>query len=550
MSKSKKTSKKEESKETKPTKKSSDSKAKKSTKTTEKPKKTTKKTAKPKTKKVKKEEAPGDLDPQRERVIYLHPSQIDNTAFQPRESTEPPEDLLEDIRRVGGNRTPVMVRCVIKNGKMTYEVYAGHLRVAAIIKINSELKPKDHLNVRCVVFDVSEKEAAMDALIDNLLHHRLSPGDRDYWIAQLVLKYGYTQKEVLARLPELNAATLSNIVRSYRDSIPSVIKMLEEREISTGHAKAIASLQPEEQEKLTKELKKSWKSVYETEKRVKQIRLRREAREKLTEYLKASKKKKLKIPGDFTTKHDIIAKCFGGFYHEEFKVQEVDVDAALKEVGIEVIVPEPRTPTEISKDLAEAEKTAEEKKREPRSICKGCDSFVFGLKEPLCIQGIELKAEEIRLECDLLLPGQPSHIMIQRCPFCNGLTQQEKDSVYYVDVSSEPGVREYWVPGIKPGSYWAHSQCLLIHLAKLKRLTGKCEECMDTEFCEIPTVVNNRSLMKIHIEECDDGFTPGVDIEALNTWAQETYLGLVKDFLAEKAANEKEHQKKAAKEAA
>lgn len=94
--------------------------------------------------------------------------------------------------------------------------------------------------VPAVVRDSGEHAALEIALIENLQREDLNPMEEAQAYERLIVDFGLTQEEV-AKAVGKNRATIANMLRLLRLP-PEVQQWLRESKLSTGHAKALLSL--------------------------------------------------------------------------------------------------------------------------------------------------------------------------------------------------------------------------------------------------------------------------------------------------------------------
>jgi len=122
--------------------------------------------------------------------------------------------------------------------------------------------------IPAIVKEISDKESAEIALIENLQRENLDPIEEALAYRGLMDKFGYTQ-ETLAKKVGKERTTISNAVRLL--SLPvEIIEMLKNGDISAGHARALLALSDNSSRlEMAKNIKSKKMSVRETEKAVK-----------------------------------------------------------------------------------------------------------------------------------------------------------------------------------------------------------------------------------------------------------------------------------------
>ena len=164
---------------------------------------------------------------------------IDPNPRQPRGSfdEEPLQDLTMSIEAVGVLQ-PIVVR---PNGER-YQIVMGERRVRAARAAGLERIP-------AIVRTTEDNQMLRDALLENVHREDLNPLEEAAAYEQLLLDFGITQEELAARLGR-SRPVIANAMRLLR--LPgSVQRRIAARTLSSGHARAVASLEdPVQQERL------------------------------------------------------------------------------------------------------------------------------------------------------------------------------------------------------------------------------------------------------------------------------------------------------------
>ncbi len=189
-----------------------------------------------------------------EAVLYIKTSSIRDNSLQPRSNynDEKLKDLMASIKEKGILQ-PILVR--EKDGQ--HEVIAGERRLRAARALDLEKIP-------AIVKDVTDQEAFIIALIENIQREELNPIEEAEAYRKLIEEFKYTQEEV-ARSVGKDRSTVSNLLRVLR--LPTEIrKSVYDGEISIGHARALLSVEiPAEQKKIFALIVKKGLSVREVE---------------------------------------------------------------------------------------------------------------------------------------------------------------------------------------------------------------------------------------------------------------------------------------------
>lgn len=165
----------------------------------------------------------------------LRVSEIEPNRDQPRKSfsDEAITTLAESIRE-HGMLQPILVRPLATGG---YQIVAGERRWRAARMLGLDEVP---VNIR----ELSDIETMQIALIENLQRENLNPVEEAMGYKELMENYGMTQDKV-AKIVGRSRSAVANSVRLL--ALPErVIKMLENGELSVGHAKALLGFENEE----------------------------------------------------------------------------------------------------------------------------------------------------------------------------------------------------------------------------------------------------------------------------------------------------------------
>jgi ParB family chromosome partitioning protein len=169
------------------------------------------------------------------------------------------EELVNSIREKGVLQ-PILVR---ELGEGLYECVAGERRLRACIKLGMEKIP-------AVIKKLSDEEVLLVALIENIQRKELNPVEEALGYKRLIEEFGYTQEEVAKRVGK-DRSSVANLLRLLK--LPREIQEdLTEGRLSVGHAKAILSLEKEEDQLFVRDqVIKRGLSVRETERLVKRL---------------------------------------------------------------------------------------------------------------------------------------------------------------------------------------------------------------------------------------------------------------------------------------
>src|SRR5215471_14848559 len=170
-----------------------------------------------------------DLEPDQLREIDI--DRILPNSNQPRKSFDENALIeLADSIREHGVVQPVIVR-PLEDG--FFQLIAGERRWRACQRIGLARVP-------AIVREAGENAALELALIENLQREDLNPMEEAEAYDRLIVDFGLTQEDVARRVGK-NRATIANTLRLLRLP-PEVQQWLRENRITTGHAKALLSL--------------------------------------------------------------------------------------------------------------------------------------------------------------------------------------------------------------------------------------------------------------------------------------------------------------------
>ncbi|MBO5384342.1 MAG: ParB/RepB/Spo0J family partition protein [Ruminococcus sp.] len=165
----------------------------------------------------------------------LRTAEIEPNRDQPRKnfSDENITALAESIRE-HGMLQPILVRPISTGG---YQIVAGERRWRAARMLGLDEVP---VNIR----ELSDIETMQIAIIENLQRENLNPVEEASGYNELIEKFGMTQDKV-AKMVGRSRSAIANSVRLL--SLPErVLKMVENGDISAGHARALLGFENEE----------------------------------------------------------------------------------------------------------------------------------------------------------------------------------------------------------------------------------------------------------------------------------------------------------------
>ena len=182
----------------------------------------------------------------RRTIQDVNLSQINAGRFQPREifNKESLQELTDSIKK-HGVISPILVR---ELGLNKFEVIAGERRMRASLQAGLETIP-------CLVEQKEDQDALESALIENLQREDLNAVEEARGYDRLKREFGLTQDEVATSTGKARSS-IANSIRIL--SLPqNVLDMLSAGKIEKGHAKLLASMEPNEAEKAAENIVKN-----------------------------------------------------------------------------------------------------------------------------------------------------------------------------------------------------------------------------------------------------------------------------------------------------
>jgi len=169
-----------------------------------------------------------------EVVAYLKTTTIRDNRYQPRLDYDESklQDLMESIKEKG-----IIQPILVREAEGGYEVIAGERRLRAARALNMS-------DVPAIIKSVSDEEALVIALIENVQREDLNPIEEAQAYRKLIEEFTFTQEDV-AKAVGKDRSTISNIMRLLKlpDEIQSLVYG---GEISMGHARALLALESTE----------------------------------------------------------------------------------------------------------------------------------------------------------------------------------------------------------------------------------------------------------------------------------------------------------------
>lgn len=205
-----------------------------------------------------------DLENQKEKkgetVVRLRISVVEPKRDQPRQYFDDStiDELADSISQYG-----IISPLLVQKKDDYYEIIAGERRWRAAKKAGLKEVP-------VIIKNISDREAVEISLIENIQREDLNPMEESRAYERLVKEYGLSQEEVARKVSKSRSA-VTNSMRLLKLEQP-VQKMVEEGQLSEGHARTIVSIEdPVLQQEVAEQVIESNLSVRQTEMLVKSL---------------------------------------------------------------------------------------------------------------------------------------------------------------------------------------------------------------------------------------------------------------------------------------
>jgi ParB family transcriptional regulator, chromosome partitioning protein len=189
--------------------------------------------------------------------LWLNCDAIEANPYQPRQTFGESEiaDLADSIREHG-----ILQPLVVRQIDDRFELIAGERRLRAAMAA-------DWRQVPVQMRDVSDRQMAELAIVENVQRKDLNAIEKAESFQRYLDQYGCTQEDLAARV-HIDRSTVANLIRLLE--LPAEVKqMVQEGDISQGHARALLPLGDEqEQRQFAARIKKEGLSVRATEQAV------------------------------------------------------------------------------------------------------------------------------------------------------------------------------------------------------------------------------------------------------------------------------------------
>ena len=192
--------------------------------------------------------------------IMMKINEVEPNREQPRKNFEEDAllELADSIKQFG-----VLQPLIVQKKKDYYEIIAGERRWRAA-------KLAGVKEIPVIIKEYTDQEIVEISLIENIQRENLNPIEEAMAFKKLLTEFHLKQDEVAERVSKSRTA-VTNSMRLLKLS-DKVQQMIVDDMISTGHARALLAIDPEQQYILANKIFDEKLSVRETEKLVKDIK--------------------------------------------------------------------------------------------------------------------------------------------------------------------------------------------------------------------------------------------------------------------------------------
>lgn len=204
--------------------------------------------------------------------LYVKISEVEPNREQPRKYFDEDAllELADSIRQFG-----ILQPLLVKKKEDYYEIIAGERRWRAA-------KLAGIKEVPVIIKEFTDQEVVEISLIENIQRENLNPIEEAQAYRRLMEEFHMKQDEIAERVAKSRTAVTNSIRLLRLDA--RVQKMVVDEMLSTGHARAILSIEdPEQQYTAAQQIFDEKLSVRETEKLVKELLNPRKAKPKETD---------------------------------------------------------------------------------------------------------------------------------------------------------------------------------------------------------------------------------------------------------------------------
>ena len=168
------------------------------------------------------------------KVLEIEIDKIEPNPYQPRHDFEGLEELAQSIRQNG-----ILQPLTVRRENNSYQLVAGERRLRAAKLAGMDIVP-------CILVEMTGRNSAVMALIENIQRQDLSVFDEAEAIAKLIDYYGMTQEDAAVKLGK-SQPTIANKLRLLKLS-EAVRKKIYEYDLTERHARALLKLDSEEKQ--------------------------------------------------------------------------------------------------------------------------------------------------------------------------------------------------------------------------------------------------------------------------------------------------------------
>ena len=177
------------------------------------------------------------------QVVHVNITQVEPNRNQPRKSFDEDSliELAESIKQYG-----IINPLIVTDKNDHYEIVGGERRWRAAKKAGIKEVP-------VIIKDLSDHEIAEISLIDNIQREDINPIEEALAYKKLIDDFGYTQ-DIVAEKVSKSRVTITNSLRLLK-LCEKVRQMVIDGLITTGHARALISVESEEEQTMLAQFK-------------------------------------------------------------------------------------------------------------------------------------------------------------------------------------------------------------------------------------------------------------------------------------------------------
>jgi ParB family transcriptional regulator, chromosome partitioning protein len=181
--------------------------------------------------------------------------------YQPRQHFDPEQlrELADSIKTTGGLLQPIVVRLLVGD---KYEIIAGERRWRAA-------QLAGFPEVSCLIGSYSDEQALQAAIIENISRADLNPIEEAQSFQRLIDEFHYSHEEIAATIGK-SRVSITNSLRLLKLDF-RVREFLINGQLSEGHGKILAGVEPNQQYALAERCVSQHWSVRKLESEIKKI---------------------------------------------------------------------------------------------------------------------------------------------------------------------------------------------------------------------------------------------------------------------------------------